>query len=199
VRAPTPSGAAELVVPDRLACLEGISRSAQRLSAGMRRELRVCAARLEAIERRLALAHPGVRLNQQVQRLDDVAQRLAGAVRACVDRDRLRFAEQNARLERNSPRHLLATCRARYEALQSRLRANAVHRLATAGHRMALAQRALGSVSPLGTLDRGFAIVTRADGVVLTDAAAVAPGEQIHARLATGSLEAVVTARKKDG
>src|SRR5437763_11109252 len=40
-RAPTPSGAAELVVPERSACLEVLARGAQRLSAGMHRELRV--------------------------------------------------------------------------------------------------------------------------------------------------------------
>ncbi len=37
---------------------------------------------------------------------------------------------------------------------------------------------ALDAVSPLATLTRGFAIVTRADGSVLTDAAAVAIGER---------------------
>src|SRR6516162_142534 len=81
-RAPTPSAAAELVVPDRLACLEAITRSAQRLGGGMRRELRGGEARLDAVGRRLKLAHPGVRLHQQMQRLDGLMQRLAGAVRS---------------------------------------------------------------------------------------------------------------------
>jgi exodeoxyribonuclease VII large subunit len=196
-RAPTPSGAAELVVPDRLACLEALERAAQRLAAGMRRELRVCAARRESIERRLALAHPGLRLNQQSQRLDDLGQRLRGALRACMDHDRVRLAEAGARLERSSPRHLLRDCRARYEALQARLRAAIGQRTALLGHRVAVAQRALHAVSPLATLSRGFAIVTREDGSVLTDAAAVAQGEQVHARLARGSFAARITAKKE--
>src|SRR6202049_703679 len=62
-RAPTPSGAAELVVPDRSGGLEVLARTAQRLGAGMRRELRVNGARFEGTERRLKLAHPGVRLH----------------------------------------------------------------------------------------------------------------------------------------
>ncbi len=198
VRAPTPSGAAELVVPDRLACLEAVGRTAQRLAAGMRRELRVCATRLEAAERRMALAHPGVRLNQQVQRLDDIAQRLGGAMRTCVDRDRIRLANAGARLERSSPRHLLRDYRARHEALQLRLHSALGQRMALLGHRLALAQRALNTVSPLATLGRGFAIVTRADGSVLTNAAAVVPGEQINALLARGSLEARVVAKKEE-
>lgn len=196
-RAPTPSGAAELVVPDRLACLEAIGRTAQRLVGGMRRELRVGAARLEATERRLALAHPGVRLDQQIQRLDDLAQRLRGAIRSCVDYDRIRLAEAGTRLQRNSPRHLLRDYRARYESLHARLQAAVSQQTAHLRHRLALAQRALHTVSPLATLSRGFAIVTGEDGSVVTDAAAVAPGQQIHAHLARGSFAARVTAKKE--
>src|SRR2546429_664688 len=89
-RAPTPSGAAELVVPERRACLEVLARSAQRLTAGMHRELRVNGARLENTARRLKLAHPGVRLQQQMQRLDELAQRLGGAAHAGPPPDLIR-------------------------------------------------------------------------------------------------------------
>ena len=59
-----------------------------------------------------------------------------------------------------------------------------------------LAQRALNAVSPLATLARGFAIVTRAGGELLRDARAVDPGAQIEARLARGTLTARVTGRR---
>jgi exodeoxyribonuclease VII large subunit len=173
-RAPTPSAAAELVVPDRLACLEALERSAQRLTGGMRRELRVAAVRLETTERRFKLAHPGVRLQQQMQRLDDFSQRLA----------------------RRSPQDALQEYRARHQQLQTRLSRAWEQILARVAQRLALVQRGLHAVSPLATLTRGFAIVTHADGRVLSDAAAVAPGEEIEARLARGTLSARVTGRK---
>src|SRR6266478_2243495 len=75
-RAPTPSGAAELVAPDRNACLEALARTLERLSACMRRELRSVASRFEGASHRLKLTHPGVRLTQQAQRLDELEQRL---------------------------------------------------------------------------------------------------------------------------
>ena len=57
------------------------------------------------------------------------------------------------------------------------------------GQQLALAQRALHGVSPLATLARGYAIVTRAaDGRVLTDAASVEAGAEIEARLGAGRL-----------
>src|SRR5260370_12206481 len=68
-RAPTPSGAAELVAPDRNACLEALARTSERMSACMRRELRSVKARLDGALLRLKLVHPGARLLQPAQKL----------------------------------------------------------------------------------------------------------------------------------
>lgn len=197
VRAPTPSAAAELVVPDRSACLEAVRRSAERLALSMRRELRAIALRIEGAQRRLALVHPGVRLEQQTQRLDDLTMRLGGATRERVQRERLRLAELHRRLMHRSPDRLLEQQRSRQRDLSLRLRHAATARLAASAQRLALAQRALNAVSPLATLARGFAIVTRAGGALVTDAAAVAPGEEIEARLVRGTLTARVTGRRE--
>ncbi len=194
-RAPTPSAAAELVAPDRLACLEALERTLQRLASGMRRELRQFGVRLQALARRLQLAHPGVRLTQQMQRLDDLTLRLAASTRAAVQQQRLQLSEACARLERASPRTRLAQLRTRHESLPPRLEHALAATLARATHRLALAQRALHSVSPLATLGRGFAIVTAADGRLLTDASAVAVGAEIRAQLADGTLLAQVTGK----
>src|SRR6202047_3362662 len=80
-RAPTPSGAAELVTPDRIACLEALARNLERLTACMRRELRSVSSRFDAAGLRLKLSHPGVRLAQQTQRLDELEQRLTAVMR----------------------------------------------------------------------------------------------------------------------
>ena len=98
-RAPTPSAAAEMVVPDAQACLEALARTAQRLSAGMHRELRMGRSRLDAVGHRLSRGHPGMRLQQHMQRLDDLTQRLCGATRACLHREGQRLAEERARLQ----------------------------------------------------------------------------------------------------
>jgi exodeoxyribonuclease VII large subunit len=195
-RAPTPSAAAELVVPDSKACLEALLHTRQRLAAGLRRELRACGARLAAVARRLQVGHPGIRVQQQVQRLDDLAQRLAGAARAGLHRDARRLAEGHGRLLHRSPQLRLSASAARNEEFAGRLRRAVGARVLQAAQRLALAQRGLDTVSPLATLSRGFAIVTRADGAVLSDAAGACPGDEIEARLAHGTLTARVTGRK---
>ncbi len=218
VRAPTPSAAAEMVVPDRHACLEALARTAQRLEWMVRRELRAVRSRLETVGRRLEREHPGVRLQQQMQRLDELSQRLAGSTRGALHREGERLAELRARLQQHSPRHALGEWGARNAslqlrlaraigeypvragartcALQVRLERAARERVGRAAQRLALAQRALDAVSPLATVARGFAILKRADGTVLTDAASVGIGEEIEASLARGSLTARVTGRK---
>lgn len=197
VRAATPSAAAELVVPDRAACLESLARAGARLALAMRRELRATVMRVEGVRARLALVHPGVRLEQQTQRLDDLTGRLGGATRSRVQGGHLRLAELHRRLMHRSPDRLLEQQRSRHQDLSLRLRHAANARMGAASQRLALAQRGLNAVSPLATLARGFAIVTRADGTLLTDAAAVAPGEEIEARLARGILTARVTGRRQ--
>jgi exodeoxyribonuclease VII large subunit len=196
LRAPTPSGAAELVAPDGAAWLHTVGRTAQRLQGAMRRELQVSVARFAASAHRLQLAHPGVRLQQQMQRLDDTSQRLAGAVRASLQRDRLRLLEVRGRLLRRSPEHRVREFVARQQGARGRLDQAVKALLARATHRLALAQRSLDTVSPLATLTRGFAIVTRADGTLVTDATALRVDDEIEARLARGSVAARVTGRK---
>jgi len=196
LRAPTPSGAAELVAPDGAAWLATVARAAQRLHGAMRRELQVGAARFAAAAHRLQLAHPGVRLQQQMQRLDDMTQRLTGAARASLQRDRLRLMEARGRLLRGSPQHRVQQLLARQQHAGARLTQALKSYLSRASHRLALAQRGLDTVSPLATLTRGFAIVTRADGTLVTDAAALRVDDEIQARLARGSVAARVTGRK---
>ncbi|HTX23192.1 MAG TPA: exodeoxyribonuclease VII large subunit [Steroidobacteraceae bacterium] len=195
-RAPTPSGAAELATPDRSELLRSLSRMAERLARGARRELARVAARLGHSVKRLHLAHPGARLQQQSQRLDDLEQRLAGALRVSLHRELRELSELYSRLVRHSPEHRIREHRVRHAALAARLRHAVIQRLSRLDHRLALAGRALDAVSPLKTLERGFAIVTRAsDGAVLTRSDAIGLGEDIEAKLAHGRLRARVTGR----
>lgn len=67
-------------------------------------------------------------------------------------------------------------------------------RLTALAQRHEVARRTLHAVSPLATLDRGYAIVSRAeDGKLLRDTTAAPIGTRIIARLGRGHLEAIVT------
>lgn len=82
----------------------------------------------------------------------------------------------------------------RQEVLAGRLHHAMRERLAGAAHRLGLAQRALHAVSPLATLARGFAVVTRADdGARVTQASHVKAGDELDTHLADGRFRSRVT------
>ena len=62
------------------------------------------------------------------------------------------------------------------------------HKLAQAGDQLGHLAQMLDSLSPLGTLQRGYAIVTDSAGKVITDASTVVKGDLVEARLAKGKL-----------
>ena len=193
LRAPTPSGAAELVVPDGATWRAGFARVAQRLLQAIRRQLRNDSDYLVAMRRRLALAHPGQRLRQNAQRLDELEQRLGSRVQLLLADRRHRLQTLSTRLARISPAALLQRIAHRHAVLETRLHRALAQQLDTLRQKLATLARTLDAVSPLATLDRGFALVTRvSDGVLLREAEAVTSGDLIDARLAKGRVRAKV-------
>ncbi|MFU8819921.1 MAG: exodeoxyribonuclease VII large subunit, partial [Gammaproteobacteria bacterium] len=141
----------------------------------------------------LAVAHPGNRLRQHVQRLDDLELRLKRAVGAGLEGRRQRLGRAAATLAAHRPGPRLRAAGERLAGLEHRLDTAMRHRLEALHARTGSAARTLHSVSPLATLERGYAIATRAaDGAILYAADQVAAGEGIEVRLARGSISALV-------
>lgn len=190
VRAPTPSAAAELVSPDRqqLASLLGAQRL--RLQQLLARRLAQSQERLQWLSRRLR--HPGARLREQTQRLDELEMRLRAVQRRRLEEAAARLAAAEARLLARNPARSLAD-RARLLAqLQRRLLTGVRRGITLREQRLGSSVRLLDSVSPLATLGRGYAIVSDGTGSVLRDAARVATGTRVRARLARGHLDCEV-------
>ena len=194
LRAPTPSGAAERVVPDRDEWLRGFVQAERRVQSSLRRRLADLASRLRNGSLRLARVHPGVQLRQHAQRLDELHGRLARVARQRLAVARAHTDATAARLAQASPTIRLQAQALRLAGLARGLAAAGRNRVGTARSRYGIAARALHAVSPLATLDRGYAIVTDAADHVVTDASSVAPGSTISARLARGRLRATVVA-----
>jgi exodeoxyribonuclease VII large subunit len=194
LRAPTPSGAAELVVPDGTAWRLALARLDGRFRQAIRREFRLQAERLGALEHRLGLADPARRVLLGAQRLDELSERLRRAIEAVLAARESQHGRLASRLAPSSPLLRLQTLRLREASLALRLRGAMARRTEQLGRRLAVATRGLHTVSPLATLGRGYAIVTRpADGQLLRDATSARPGESIEARLGAGRLRATVT------
>jgi exodeoxyribonuclease VII large subunit len=190
VRAPTPSGAAELVVPDSGEWLRNVLRLTSRLAAALSRKLKTQQDRASWLERRLAQLHPGVQLRQRAQRLDDLEQRLIRALRADLSARRRTLVQLAAELRQHSPALRVANARRRLDSARASIEAITRARVEQLNKRLAVAARTLDAVSPLATLERGYAIVTDSKGTVITNAQDVRAGQLIDARLTQGSIRA---------
>jgi exodeoxyribonuclease VII large subunit len=192
VRAPTPSAAAELVVPDAEEWRNAFARFAVRLQRAMRRRLESNNERLRWLTGRASLVSPAARLGAQAQRLDELEQSLVRALR----RRLFEHAERLRRLTRRaalvSPATRLTQQLQRLEDLRQELYRAWRQALSSRREKLLPLVRTLNAVSPLATLQRGYAIVSVDGGDILRNAADVKPGTIIEARLAHGRIRAKV-------
>jgi exodeoxyribonuclease VII large subunit len=192
VRAPTPSAAAELAVPDAEEWLTSYGRLSARMQRCLRLQLENRRERLRWLTARASLASPTVRLTQQAQRIDELERRLSRGWRHAMNTRRSLLSEHQSRLWQASPLGHVQVAAARQAALFARLQAAGLHQVRRARERLLPLLRTLNAVSPLATLERGYAIVSTEDGRILRDAAEAQAGTVIEARLRVGKLRARV-------
>jgi exodeoxyribonuclease VII large subunit len=196
VRAPTPTAAAELASPDQGEWLERFRHIESRLIRCLRDRLRERAQHLDWLAARMI--HPRARLAHLAQRLDTIAHRLLLAQSRRLHRAHVVMNDLSTRLERRSPLARVRACSLDCRHLYERLAQALARRLEDGRQRLAHFAHALNALSPLATLDRGYAIVrSETTGAIVRDATAVALGESIEARLARGSLACIVKERRE--
>lgn len=197
LRAPTPSAAAELLSRDHRQQLQQLIGWQQRLVAAWRRVLAQKRQQFEWRQRRLQ--HPSQRLRQWSLRLDELEMRLINAQK----RHHRNYLQQmqllRARLQHAHPRQNLSALRTQLHYLQKRLRANVQQTLQRNSQHLSATAQLLHTVSPLNTLQRGYAIVSDEHNHVVRDADTVNIGTTVRAKLASGQLvckvESIVTAQ----
>lgn len=192
-RAPTPTAAAELVSPERERLRETISTLARKIDACARRELERRMLHVDQLARRLV--HPGVRLAAQGELLAQLRLRL-GSATARLLRDRnWQVSELLQRSRARLPR--VSELSARFEHLFARLRAAARAGLERAAARCASLGANLSHLDPAQVLERGYSIVQKPDGSVVSDSAALTVGESVVLRFSKGGAEARIETKDR--
>jgi exodeoxyribonuclease VII large subunit len=189
LRAPTPSAAAELLVPDAFELQRLLARDRHRLAQRMQRGLESRAQRLDHLLARLNAQRPQARLARADERLQALRQRLQHRLGGSLERSASRIDHARARLLAQHPYAQLARAGERAAAARERLRRSVQASVERRSARLGELARTLHAVSPLATLDRGYAILfERESGAVVRSIVQAPAGSALRARLADGEL-----------
>lgn len=191
IRAATPSAGAELLSPDWQEMYASFLGMEQLLTQSISAKINDLKKQLDW--RRSNLRHPGSRLQEHAQRLDELEMRLGNAWKNQARQRQLGINVIEARLQQQTPSHLIKQLQQRSQNNFKQLLQHLNQRLENHRQRLKNAAHVLDAVSPLATLERGYSIATTEDKNIITDSNTLQPGQTIYTKLANGNVESKVT------
>jgi exodeoxyribonuclease VII large subunit len=194
LRAPTPSAAAELVVPDTTELFRMLAARSAFLHRRAVTALEAARLRLTSLARSALFREPAQRIGQAAQRVDIAEQSLDHSVRTLLTNLRQRVGELDASIRRHRPDQVLTLHRQRLRSLANVLADRFNQQVRARKDRLARANDMLRLLSPEHTIERGYSITATPDGKVLRATGDVEPGNEIQTRLRDGKLISIVRA-----
>ncbi len=195
LRTPTPSAAAEHVSPNTFECQQQLLQMHQRLIKLIRTKLQQCHLHLQHLQQRLS--HPGQRLQQQMQQLDQLEQRLILAQFHLLKHYTHKLNHLSLRMSYLHPQTLIDTKQKLLTLLNQKLQAAMPHLLQQHQKNLQYLAHTLHIVSPLTTLQRGYAIAEHASTQeIIRNSLQVNYGEELTLRLGTGKIGCIVTTKE---
>jgi exodeoxyribonuclease VII large subunit len=192
LRAPTPSAAAEAVVPVLAEVVERLRELTARMGQIMFRHCAFERQRLDAGIR--GVTDVRFRLQEAAQRTDDMVDRLRELLQRLLTSGRERIHEAQRDLSGLNPILVIKQGLATVPQFSKRLEGQMGVILAQRGHRIHAMLAQLNNLSPLAILGRGYSILhTVPAGQILHRANEVEVGQELEAQLASGRLGCMVT------
>lgn len=192
VRAETPSAAAELISSRFLELVDRLESVDTGLDRAVDDQVRDFRDRVNLIGKSLELHTPAHAIERGFLQLDDLRNRLDGVTRAGLQRIRQRLQHNRSLLAEHSPAPVIRLLQHRFDALGGRLeRSLEVYRRTRRQQLDQLGKR-LASLGPESVLHRGFVMVTRPKGGLVSHSAELAQGDRVVTRFADGDVPMTV-------
>ncbi|MDZ7924836.1 MAG: exodeoxyribonuclease VII large subunit [Marinagarivorans sp.] len=192
LRAPTPSAAAEAATPDAHALRQLIKQRRNQLTRLMQAHIHHAKQRLNLTQNRLQ--NPVNQLQQQRQRLDYAELQLKQALTRCLIEKKIELQNFKHQLQLASPAWQLKNAQRQSNDLQHRLATTFKQLVKNKRQQLGNAANLLNSLSPLQTLQRGYAIAANSEGHVISSVHETAAGQPITLKLRDGQLQTRVEA-----
>ena len=191
VRAPTPSAAAELVVPILDITNKELNRLVKNLFESLKNQIDDYKILLQHLMERRFFREPINILNPHSQRLDDLNTRLFRGLNQWVVLQKQKLSGMTHQLAHLNPKKIIVQLKEKIFILDHRLTQNIHAILRLDIKRFDGALKNLNALSPLSILNRGYSITT-VGGKAITTSDGIKPGDSISVRLTKGQLECTV-------
>lgn len=212
-RAATPTAAAEVASPNKAELQQRLNRHQQRLYLGIKQISIQKNNQLNVLKKRLSVQHPRQRLQQQNQSLDELSKRLVQKVTHLSIAEQQQLKHLHHRLLNSSPQYRLLQSKQQFIQLKGQVQLNAQRRINTERQRLEQTEKRLKQslklfekheqqlkglqarlslLSPLGVLDRGYAIAFDSEKRPLRSIKQAYIGQTLTIQLADGHFKVTV-------
>ena len=194
-RAPTPSAAAEKVTPDQFEIMQQLDQQQRRLQYFMDMRLQRHADKLQHLRRHLK--HPGDVLNDKEAYMATLATRLKLALKNSLTLAQHRYETCTQALFKYEPSQTIQQKMQTIDYLYEKLLNKQTSLIEAQQHRLSIAAQTLNTASPLATLGRGYAILSKKDKngkdkQVISSSQKLKAGDKISASLKDGVVHCTV-------
>lgn len=218
VRAPTPTGAAAIILRDRVDVAKEIGNLNARMNRAMEGVVREMRSRFDLLDAKLSPSRASENLQMRSIHLDELSSRCDSALKGTLSEMHRRFESVDSRLSPQSAIRDMEILRERVENDLSRIGNETIHRMESSvsrfgsvGDRPELAvTRAMSSrrdalegmskhlegLNPMNVLGRGYTMITSGAGEVITSAAGISVGDRININLRDGTVSAEVESKE---
>ncbi|MGN9864781.1 exodeoxyribonuclease VII large subunit [Bacillus swezeyi] len=166
LRAATPTGAAELAVPNVLDLLERLKTLEARMTKTMQQDLRKRQERVKNLQSSYAFRYPKRLYAQKEQEFDLVFDRFQKQLALTLDRKKQKLNEQTYKLEMLHPAEQLKQAKMRHGEQTNRLKRNMNVQLKQIHSQFQTVLGKLNALSPLEVMERGYSLTYKENELI---------------------------------
>ncbi|KGX90912.1 exodeoxyribonuclease VII large subunit [Pontibacillus halophilus JSM 076056 = DSM 19796] len=192
LRAPTPTGAAEMAVPSREEVQQHVQSLKRYLHRVVHTEINQSRQRLQAMQRSYAFRYPAKLMQQKEQDLDRLMEHLQRNVNMSLERKQEKVGNLIQRLSQQHPERQIELSKVNVQQLTTRNQRAMKQELGSQQQAFGQLLNKLNLLNPLEIMQRGYAIPFTSDGSVVKTVQDVQPGDSVQVRLKDGVLDAEV-------
>ncbi|MED3571696.1 exodeoxyribonuclease VII large subunit [Cytobacillus praedii] len=193
LRAPTPTGAAELAVPHIDDLAERILSRQSRMIRALKEQLTLQNERLTRIQKSYAFRYPHKLYEQKLEQVDKWTEQLQRGSKKLFNLKAEEWISLQKRLKRSHPNERIEEAKQQQEKVQKNLNRAIAAIFAAKEKDFSHMLTTLEALSPLKIMDRGYSLVYSDEGKLIKTVKQVKQDEQIKVKVPDGAIHCVVT------